>query len=108
MNPKLFDEFLAYLSRVSSSVGRVCPYPIIRLELALPTYSRGLRRLRLPSGKVWVAFHQQWRELADRLDGNAPIQILKLLRKGCFPVVIVFRGPYFAIFGVKVQVVKRF
>jgi hypothetical protein len=103
MPPKLYDEFLDYLSRV----GCLCPYPIIRLELALPAYSRGLRRLRLPSGSVWVAFHQQWTELADRLDGNAPVHILKLLRKGCFPVVIVFRGPYFTVFGVRTQVDTR-
>jgi hypothetical protein len=73
----------------------------------LPTYARGLRRLQLPSGKAWVAFHQQWRELADRLDGNAPVHILKLLRKGCYPVVIVFRGPYFAIFGIRAQFANR-
>jgi hypothetical protein len=103
MRPKLFDEFLAYLSRI----GFPCAYPIIRLELALPTYARGLGRLHLPSGDVWVAFHKQWKDLADRLDGNAPTHILDLFESGCYPVVIIFRGPYFAIFGVRARFARR-
>jgi hypothetical protein len=107
MKPKLFDEFLAYLSRVSRAVGRTCPYPLIRIELALPTYSRGLRRLRLPSGDVWVAFHRKLSDLRARLGGNAATHIRGLLKSGCDPVVVVFRGPYFAIFGVRAQFARR-
>jgi hypothetical protein len=103
MKPNLLDEFLAYVTRVSPAVGRPCPYPTVRLELALPTYSRGLRRLRLRGIDVWVAFHQQWTEPAGRLDGNAPAHILDLLKMGCHPVVIVFRGSFFAIFAVRVH-----
>ncbi len=106
MSPRLFDEFLDHLTNTSPAVGRLSPNAVIRMELDPPLDPRGAMRVDLPSGAVWVSFHEQLGDLAGRLDVGATAHVCGVIQDGDV-LVIVFRGAYLAVFGVKATVTIR-